>query len=88
MRTSRFSYAEWRGPFHPAELPASDMRGWYAGRLGAVEINNIVFLKDAGTGPRLAAQFMEVAERGALRRGPLAAGAAASDAAADERGAG
>ena len=38
--TSGFSYAEWKGPFYPAELPASEMLAYYAERLPAVEINN------------------------------------------------
>jgi uncharacterized protein YecE (DUF72 family) len=41
--TSGFSYAQWRGPFYPADLPASDMLAWYAGRLPAVEINNTFY---------------------------------------------
>jgi uncharacterized protein YecE (DUF72 family) len=41
--TSGFSYAQWRGPFYPAELPASDMLAWYAARLPAVEINNTFY---------------------------------------------
>ncbi len=41
--TSGFSYAEWRGPFYPETLPASDMLAFYAGRLPAVEINNTFY---------------------------------------------
>ena len=41
--TSGFSYAQWRGPFYPADLPASNMLAWYAGRLPAVEINNTFY---------------------------------------------
>ena len=41
--TSGFSYAQWRGPFYPADLPASDMLAWYATRLPAVEINNTFY---------------------------------------------
>jgi uncharacterized protein YecE (DUF72 family) len=41
--TSGFSYAEWKGPFYPADLPAADMLAWYAGRLPAVEINNTFY---------------------------------------------
>ena len=41
--TSGFSYAEWKGPFYPADLAASDMLGYYAERLPAVEINNTFY---------------------------------------------
>jgi uncharacterized protein YecE (DUF72 family) len=41
--TSGFSYAEWRGPFYPEALPASEMLTFYAGRLPAVEINNTFY---------------------------------------------
>jgi uncharacterized protein YecE (DUF72 family) len=41
--TSGFSYAEWKGPFYPAELPASEMLAYYAERLPAVEINNTFY---------------------------------------------
>jgi uncharacterized protein YecE (DUF72 family) len=41
--TSGFSYAQWRGPFYPADLPASEMLAWYATRLPAVEINNTFY---------------------------------------------
>ena len=41
--TSGFSYAEWKGPFYPADLPASGMLGYYAERLPAVEINNTFY---------------------------------------------
>jgi uncharacterized protein YecE (DUF72 family) len=37
--TSGFSYKEWKGPFYPADLPASKMLGFYAGRMDTVEIN-------------------------------------------------
>jgi uncharacterized protein YecE (DUF72 family) len=41
--TSGFSYKEWKGPFYPEDLPASDMLTYYAGRLNAVEINNTFY---------------------------------------------
>src|SRR5262245_38080997 len=41
--TSGFSYAEWRGGFYPADLDASEMLGFYATRLGTVEINNTFY---------------------------------------------
>ena len=41
--TSGFSYAEWKGPFYPADLAASGMLSYYAGRLPAVEINNTFY---------------------------------------------
>ena len=41
--TSGFSYAEWKGPFYPEDLAASDMLAYYAERLPAVEINNTFY---------------------------------------------
>jgi len=41
--TSGFSYAEWKGPFYPDDLPASGMLAFYASRLPAVEINNTFY---------------------------------------------
>jgi uncharacterized protein YecE (DUF72 family) len=41
--TSGFSYAEWKGPFYPADLPAARMLTYYAERLPAVEINNTFY---------------------------------------------
>jgi uncharacterized protein YecE (DUF72 family) len=41
--TSGYSYAEWKGPFYPARLPAADMLRFYAERLPAVEINNTFY---------------------------------------------
>ena len=38
--TSGFSYPAWRGSFYPEKLPQGKMLGFYAERLGAVEINN------------------------------------------------
>ena len=41
--TSGFSYKEWKGPFYPGDLPAKAMLGFYAERLGSVEINNTFY---------------------------------------------
>jgi len=41
--TSGFSYAEWKGPFYPADLPASRMLAYYAQQLASVEINNTFY---------------------------------------------
>ena len=41
--TSGFSYKEWKGPFYPEDLPATEMLAWYGGRLNAVEINNTFY---------------------------------------------
>ena len=41
--TSGFSYDEWRGSFYPEELASDAMLGYYAERLGAVEINNTFY---------------------------------------------
>ena len=41
--TSGYSYAEWKGPFYPARLPAAGMLRFYAERLPAVEINNTFY---------------------------------------------
>jgi uncharacterized protein YecE (DUF72 family) len=41
--TSGYSYAEWKGPFYPARLPATGMLRFYAERLPAVEINNTFY---------------------------------------------
>jgi uncharacterized protein YecE (DUF72 family) len=41
--TSGFSYAEWKGPFYPADLAASRMLAYYAERLPSVEINNTFY---------------------------------------------
>jgi uncharacterized protein YecE (DUF72 family) len=37
--TSGYNYPEWRGTFYPADLPAKQMFGYYAGRFQTVEIN-------------------------------------------------
>jgi uncharacterized protein YecE (DUF72 family) len=41
--TSGFSYKEWKGPFYPEDLAASQMLSYYAGQLPAVEINNTFY---------------------------------------------
>jgi uncharacterized protein YecE (DUF72 family) len=41
--TSGFSYKAWKGPFYPADLPAGEMLGFYAGQLPSVEINNTFY---------------------------------------------
>jgi uncharacterized protein YecE (DUF72 family) len=38
--TSGFSFAEWKGSFYPADLPAGAMLRWFGERLPTVEINN------------------------------------------------
>lgn len=37
--TSGYNYAEWKGRFYPADLPAARMLRWYAERFPTVEIN-------------------------------------------------
>ena len=41
--TSGFSYPAWKGPFYPSGAKGPDMLGFYASRLGAVEINNTFY---------------------------------------------
>ena len=41
--TSGFSYPAWRGTFYPEKWPEPKMLGFYAERLGAVEINNTFY---------------------------------------------
>jgi uncharacterized protein YecE (DUF72 family) len=41
--TSGFSYTAWRGTFYPDKLPEAQMLAFYAGKLGAVEINNTFY---------------------------------------------
>jgi uncharacterized protein YecE (DUF72 family) len=41
--TSGYSYAEWKGPFYPEDLPASKMLHYYSRRLNSVEINNTFY---------------------------------------------
>lgn len=43
MGTSGYSYKEWRGSFYPEDLKPAEMLGYYAARLGAVEINNTFY---------------------------------------------
>jgi uncharacterized protein YecE (DUF72 family) len=38
--TSGWHYKHWKGPFYPADLPASRMLAWYAQHFDTVEINN------------------------------------------------
>lgn len=41
--TSGFSYAAWKGPFYPSDLPAARMLSSYAGRLPAVEVDSTFY---------------------------------------------
>lgn len=41
--TSGWSYAHWRGPFYPSELPEGGWLAYYAERLHTVEINNTFY---------------------------------------------
>ncbi|HEU4617217.1 MAG TPA: DUF72 domain-containing protein [Gammaproteobacteria bacterium] len=41
--TSGFSFKEWKGPFYPEKLPASEMLAYYGARLPTVEINNTFY---------------------------------------------
>ncbi len=41
--TSGYSYKEWKGPFYPEKTKPADMLGYYAERLGTVEINNTFY---------------------------------------------
>jgi uncharacterized protein YecE (DUF72 family) len=41
--TSGYGYKEWKGKFYPAKISPKDMLGFYAERLGAVEINNTFY---------------------------------------------
>ena len=41
--TSGYSYKEWKGSFYPEDLAAKGFLSYYAGRLGAVEINNTFY---------------------------------------------
>jgi uncharacterized protein YecE (DUF72 family) len=41
--TSGFSFKEWKGPFYPSKLPATEMLTFYASRMPAVEINNTFY---------------------------------------------
>jgi uncharacterized protein YecE (DUF72 family) len=41
--TSGYAYKEWRGSFYPEKTKEKDMLRFYAGRFGAVEINNTFY---------------------------------------------
>jgi uncharacterized protein YecE (DUF72 family) len=41
--TSGYAYREWRGSFYPEKAKEKDMLRYYAGRFGAVEINNTFY---------------------------------------------
>ena len=41
--TSGWSYAHWRGPFYPSDLPQGGWLAYYAERLATVEINNTFY---------------------------------------------
>jgi uncharacterized protein YecE (DUF72 family) len=41
--TSGFAYKEWRGAFYPEKIAPEEMLGFYAGKLGTVEINNTFY---------------------------------------------
>jgi uncharacterized protein YecE (DUF72 family) len=41
--TSGYSYKEWKGPFYPDDLPASEMLRYYGERHDTVEINNTFY---------------------------------------------
>ena len=41
--TSGFSYAPWKGPFYPEDLPNARMLAFYASKLPSVEINNTFY---------------------------------------------
>jgi uncharacterized protein YecE (DUF72 family) len=41
--TSGFSFAEWKGSFYPADLPAKKMLAYFSSQLPAVEINNTFY---------------------------------------------
>ncbi|HEX4383493.1 MAG TPA: DUF72 domain-containing protein, partial [Myxococcales bacterium] len=43
--TSGYNYEAWRGSFYPEDLSAKKMLGYYAERLGAVEINYSFYRK-------------------------------------------
>lgn len=46
--TSGFSYAAWKGPFYPKDLPVERMLSFYAGRLPTVELNNTFYRMPSG----------------------------------------
>jgi uncharacterized protein YecE (DUF72 family) len=41
--TSGYSYAPWRGPFYPPDLPPAEMLRFYASRFPTVEVNNTFY---------------------------------------------
>ncbi|PKN17358.1 MAG: DUF72 domain-containing protein [Deltaproteobacteria bacterium HGW-Deltaproteobacteria-6] len=41
--TSGYGYKEWKGRFYPEKISPHDMLGFYAGHLGAVEMNNTFY---------------------------------------------
>jgi uncharacterized protein YecE (DUF72 family) len=41
--TSGYSYKEWRGPFYPGDLPASQFLHFYSERFETVEVNNTFY---------------------------------------------
>jgi uncharacterized protein YecE (DUF72 family) len=41
--TSGYAYKEWKGSFYPEDLKPDQYLGYYASRLGAVEINNTFY---------------------------------------------
>jgi len=47
--TSGWHYKHWKGPFYPADLPASKMLGWYVEHFDTVEINNSFYRLPAAT---------------------------------------
>jgi uncharacterized protein YecE (DUF72 family) len=47
--TSGWHYKHWKGPFYPADLPASKMLRWYVERYDTVEINNSFYRLPAPT---------------------------------------
>ena len=43
VRTSGYSYKEWKGSFYPEDLSSKNMLSYYGERLNAVEINNTFY---------------------------------------------
>lgn len=41
--TSGWSYKEWKGDFYPDDVDDAGMLGYYAGKLGTVEVNNTFY---------------------------------------------
>lgn len=37
--TSGWTYADWRGPFYPADVPKKNWLSWYAGQFSTTEVN-------------------------------------------------